>query len=154
METKYRLLGIGERPKPGCEWLTPAGVWLPVVPEWRGLCETDPPVRIADDGSGEYELTDEIGGDAFWKWGVGWVKMPGHIPSTKGVVWRKKRGAVPPGLWVLVPTECRRFSSWEEACADAKAQARATGDGAEFAVCRVDRTFRCSVEVVEREVGK
>lgn len=76
------------------------------------------------------------------------------IPLPPGVIITLEKEEAPRGLWVVVPREWKRFASWEEACKTAKADARKSGDGAEFAVAHIDRTFRCVVEVVEKEVGK
>jgi hypothetical protein len=124
-------------------------------------------MRRPDDGKGKYIICGDPEGEEFWKWGVGWVTW---TPETRDWnhenIWRKAREVEnpTPALWVVVHTagscndytsvEDQTFSSWQEACEAAKQQARINGAGAEFAVAHIYLTFRCSVEVVEKEVGK
>ena len=167
MEKKYRLLDVGECIERWNEWLDPTSGWVS-VPEslWGSECSVRP-MRRPDDGMGRYLLTDILEGTDFWKWGVGWVSMPNHVPTSDGAIWRRAREMEKPthGLWVVIHTAgpCEDytkldndviFTSWQEACDAAKQQARINGDGAEFSVAHIDRTFRCEVSVVEKEVGK
>lgn len=164
MDNKYRLLDVGEfyiDP----EMLTVSNGWQRI--EGSGYAqEHTVPLRRPDDGKGKYLLCEKMDGEDFWRWGVGWVKWDlNHKEDAP--VWRKAREVEKPstGLWVVIQTSGNKdgwmvshsrkhYSSWESACADAKRLAMEGGDGAEFAVCHIDRTFRCEVSVVEREVGK
>lgn len=172
METKYRLLDEGELIEIGDEWLNPD--WVPVPASLLGSMCSIRPMRRIDDGNGEYILIERpgvvepcISTDAsFWKWNVGWVKADETSRNEDAAIWRKARKVEkPPGLWVVIHTAgpCEDytklgndiiFTSWEEACDAAKHQARINGDGAEFAVAHIDRTFKCEVSVVEKEVSK
>lgn len=162
MDNKYRLLDVGEfyiDP----EMLTVSNGWQRI--EGSGYVQKHTvPLRRTDDGKGKYVLIDrpaviEMGDSkdiSFWKWGVGWVKADETSRNEDASIWRRERERVQPttALWVVVPSEWKRFRSWEEACTAAKAEAISKGDGWEYAVCHLDRTFRCEVSVVEREVGK
>ena len=164
MEKRYRLLAVGESwgDVAGCEILTVSAGWRSASGYGTVQAHTVP-MRRPDDGKGKYLLCGSIEGTEIWKWGVGWVtwdRVEANLPSDV-TIWRKAREVekpspkeAPSGLWVVVPREWKRFTSWEEACKSAKADARKSGDGAEFCVCHIDRTFRCVVEVVEKEVSK
>ena len=165
---KYRLLDVGE------SWGDVAGdEILTVSAGWRSIsgCGTvqahTVPMRRPDDGKGNYVLAEEFHGTEFWRWGIGWLLARDLQPAEGTTIWRKPREVEKPthGLWVVIHTAggCEDymkldndiiFTSWQEACDAAKQQARINGDGAEFAVAHIDRTFKCVVEVVEKEVGK
>ena len=170
MEKKYRLLDVGESwgDVTGDEMLTVSNGWRSASGYGTVQAHTMP-MRRLDDGKGTYILIGrpnvvEMGDytdTSFWKWGAGWLLAGKQSIFADAVIWRKAREVdkpspkeAPSGLWVVVPREWKRFTSWEEACKSAKADARKSGDGAEFCVCHIDRTFRCVVEVVEKEVSK
>ena len=173
MENKYRLLDVGEDYRDGDDILTVSEGWRSVSGYGTVQAHTVP-MRRPDDGKGNYVICGSIAGTQFWRWGVGWVKWESSPSRHKGTgeVWRKPREVVPDGekesptgLWVVIQTSGNKdgwmvshsrkyYSSWKSACAEAKQLAREGGDGAEFCVCHMDRSFLCVVEVVEKEVGK
>ena len=167
MENKYRLLDMGEDYRDGDEILTVSNGWQRISGCGTVQAHTAP-MRRPDDGKGQCVIVNDCSGEDYWKWGVGWVQANSVYPyASLSYVWRKPREVekpTPPGLWVVIHTAgpCEDytkldndviFTSWQEACDAAKQQARINGDGAEFSVAHIDRTFKCVVEVVEKEVG-
>ena len=166
--TKYRLLDVGESwgGGDGDEVLTVSAGWRSASRYGTVQAHTVP-MRRPDDGNGDYVLAEEFHGTEFWRWGIGWLPARDLQPAEGTTIWRKVREVekLNPGLWVVIHTAgpCEDytkldndviFTSWQEACDAAKQQARINGDGAEFSVAHIDRTFRCEVSVVEKEVSK
>ena len=159
MEKRYRLLAVGESwgDVAGCEILTVSAGWRSASGYGTVQAHTVP-MRRPDDGKGKYLLCGSIEGTEFWIWGVGWIKwdrVEANLPSSV-TIWRRPREVekLNPGLWVVVSYKDKQFMSWDAACKSAKEAARSDGDGREWAVAHIDRTFRCVVEVVEKEVSK
>ena len=168
MEKKYRLLDVGESwdDVASDEMLTVSVGWRSVSGYGTVQAHTAP-MRRPDDGKGKYVLAEEFHGTEFWRCGIGWRLAKDLQPAEGTTIWRKAREEEKPthSLWVVIQTSGNKddwmvshsrkhWLSWESACAEAKQLAREGGDGAEFAVAHIDRTFKCVVEVVEKEVGK
>lgn len=181
---RYRLLDPSEVIQEGDEvfcgdltsWCSAVvSAWCPAVVSIGRAASTEKLVRRLDDGKGEWLLMDpefiavprkdKVVGDQVLEFEA-WYPVHCEMKVGTSIIRRKREvEKLSTGLWVVLQTadnkdgwlvnHCRKYySSQEAACADAKRLAREGGDGAEFSVAHVDRTFRCEMRVVEKEVGQ
>ena len=181
MENKYRLLDMGEDYRDGNEILTVSNGWQRISGCGTVQAHTVP-MRRPDDGKGKYILIGrpnvvEMGDytdTSFWKWGVGWLLAGKQSIFADAVIWRKPREVaqiVCPAPRFYPDTDHRfvvlcpdgraiipqgfQESEFENACREARQLSEIEAKhNVEYQVAKVVRTFKCIVDVVEKEVGK
>ena len=95
METKYRLLDVGEHYLDEDEMLTVSRGWQNISVCGGTMQEHTLPTRRLDDGKGKYVVCERSESAEFWKWGSGWMEYSAwkyaKFPDGTVSIWRRLR---------------------------------------------------------------